>query len=75
MDINQVITLGIGTPASIEHFVLFGLSPNPNVLVAEPHAEVCVPWQVRTVTVAAHPQVKVPFETRTVTVRRPPRCE
>ena len=25
-DINQVITLGIGIPADIEHFVLFGLN-------------------------------------------------
>ncbi len=25
-DINQVISLGIGTPADIEHFVLFGLN-------------------------------------------------
>ncbi len=30
MDINQVITLGIGTPADIPHFILFGLSPNSN---------------------------------------------
>lgn len=27
-DINQVITLGIGTPSSIPHFVLVGLSPS-----------------------------------------------
>jgi hypothetical protein len=26
-DINEVITLGIGTPASIKHFILVGLSP------------------------------------------------
>ena len=25
-DLNQVITLGIGTPADIEHFILFGLN-------------------------------------------------
>ena len=25
-DINQVITLGIGTPADISHFILFGLN-------------------------------------------------
>jgi hypothetical protein len=25
-DINQVITLGIGTPSDIEHFILFGLN-------------------------------------------------
>ena len=28
-DINQTITLGIGTPADIEHFILFGLNINP----------------------------------------------
>jgi 2,3-bisphosphoglycerate-independent phosphoglycerate mutase len=28
-DINQVITLGIGTPSDIEHFILFGLNANP----------------------------------------------
>ena len=26
-DINQVISLGIGTPADIKHFILFGLNP------------------------------------------------
>lgn len=26
-DINQMITLGIGTPASIPHFILLGLNP------------------------------------------------
>lgn len=25
-DLNNVITLGIGTPASIKHFILFGLN-------------------------------------------------
>lgn len=30
-DINQVITLGVGTPADIPHFVLVGLSPNGSV--------------------------------------------
>ena len=25
-DINQIITLGIGTPGDIEHFILFGLN-------------------------------------------------
>ena len=29
-DINQVITLGIGTPSDIEHFVLVGLNANPS---------------------------------------------
>lgn len=33
MDINQVISLGIGTPADIPHFILFGLSPTGGVAV------------------------------------------
>lgn len=28
-DINEVITLGVGTPSSIEHFILLGLNGNP----------------------------------------------
>ena len=32
-DINQVITLGVGTPADIEHFILVGL--NVNVVISE----------------------------------------
>lgn len=27
-DINEIITLGIGTPSDIPHFILFGLSPS-----------------------------------------------
>lgn len=27
-NLNHVITLGIGTPGDIEHFILFGLSPS-----------------------------------------------
>jgi hypothetical protein len=30
-DINQVISLGIGEPASIPHFILLGLSPTGEV--------------------------------------------
>lgn len=30
-DLHQVITLGLGTPADLPHFLLVGLSPNPNV--------------------------------------------
>ena len=32
-DVSQVITLGIGTPADIEHFVLFGLNATGAVTV------------------------------------------
>lgn len=31
-DINQVITLGIGTPSDIEHFILLGLNGAPVVV-------------------------------------------
>lgn len=30
-DIDQIITLGIGTPSDIEHFTLVGLNANPVV--------------------------------------------
>jgi hypothetical protein len=33
--IGQVISLGIGSPAAIDLFVLVGLSPNPEVRDAE----------------------------------------
>ncbi len=31
MDVNQVITLGLGTPSGIPHFLLFGLSPDAGI--------------------------------------------
>lgn len=34
-DINHVITLGIGTPADIPHFTLFGLSPTGPVTIVD----------------------------------------
>lgn len=30
-DINQIVTLGIGIPGDIEHFILFGLNAAPSV--------------------------------------------
>ncbi len=33
--VHQVITLGIGSPADIPHFVLFGLSPTGPVAVID----------------------------------------
>lgn len=33
-DINQIITLGIGTPADISHLILVGLSPNVSAVNA-----------------------------------------
>jgi hypothetical protein len=41
-DINHIITLGIGTPADIPHFVLVGLSINPNPIIIEASADVTV---------------------------------
>lgn len=35
-DVNNVISLGIGSPASIEHFILFGLNANPAVAPSTP---------------------------------------
>lgn len=35
-DIHQVISLGLGAPADIPHFLLFGLSPNADVVEAVP---------------------------------------
>ena len=35
-DINQVITLGIGTPGDIEHFILVGLNGAPETTPTVP---------------------------------------
>ncbi len=57
-DINQIITLGIGTPAGIEEFILFGLQPH-TVAHSEAPAE-------RTLTIAAESrEYDVEAETRT----------
>lgn len=37
-DINQIISLGIGSPASIEHFILVGLSAGTASVVEFDHA-------------------------------------
>ena len=34
-DINQIISLGIGTPADVPHFLLVGLSTNENPVTIE----------------------------------------
>ena len=36
MDINQVITLGIGTPSDLLHFFTFGLGSGPPLELGEP---------------------------------------
>lgn len=40
MDIHQVITLGIGTPADIPHFILVGLSPTGAVAIVDADPQV-----------------------------------
>lgn len=40
-DINQIISLGIGTPADITHFILVGLSPASGTGVAHPPGAGC----------------------------------
>lgn len=60
-DVNQIITLGVGTPSDIPHFILVGLSVNPveHTLAAE-----CL-----TVTVAADPWlVSVPADAYSVAI-------
>ena len=58
-DINQVITLGIGTPSDIEHFILLGLNG-----VQHTTAPDC-----RTMTPATESrEYDVPAEDRTITV-------
>ena len=53
-DINQVITLGIGTPADIEHFILVGLNATGSVAVVDPYAIILtVAAETRTITVEA----------------------
>lgn len=42
-DINQIITLGIGTPSSIKHFILGGLNIAPDIYRVP--VEEYFPWQ------------------------------
>ena len=39
-DVSQLISLGIGSPADIPHFILFGLSPGAAVVIEEPPSPV-----------------------------------
>lgn len=56
-DVNHVISLGIGSPADIPHFVLFGLSINDQVPDAEAFAVITVPQRARTVVVPANARI------------------
>lgn len=73
-DVHNLISLGLGSPASIPHFILVGLSINDEVIAAQPTASVRVLAESRTVRVRAESRsVLVPVENRTVRVQRPPR--
>lgn len=41
-DVHHVISLGIGSPADIPHFTLFGLSPTGPVAVLDASADIIV---------------------------------
>lgn len=61
-DINQVITLGLGTPGDIPHFILFGLSPTGPVAVEPADGEII---HVR----AADVTIRVESSDRVIAVR------
>ena len=71
-DINQIITLGIGTPADLEHFILVGLNATGSVAVVDPRAIVItvasetrtftVQSEDRTIAVPARADIIVPAE-------------
>ena len=42
-DINQTITLGIGTPAGIPEFLMFGLQTAPETSLTMPGLEFTIP--------------------------------
>lgn len=68
-DINHVISLGIGSPADVPHFTLFGLSPFAAGVVAAVEA-----YGARRVRVPnPHRVVSVPNPRRIVRVPRRPR--
>lgn len=53
-DIHQIITLGIGTPADIEHFILVGLNATGAVDLVDPYAIILtVAAETRTITIEA----------------------
>lgn len=66
---TYMISLGIGSPAAIPEFILFGLSPQPNVI--DPDATVItVQARARTLTVRERPRViTVAERARTITIR------
>ena len=70
--INQVITLGIGTPADIPHFLLVGLSPTGPVAIEEADGDVImIPAIARTFLVPEVLTVVIDEPVRIITM--PPR--
>ncbi len=64
----QIITLGLGTPSDIPHFILVGLSTQPDVVASDPTV-ITVMARQRTITVASRERtISVAARTRTVTV-------
>ena len=47
-DINQVITLGIGTPSGILEFITFGLQIGSEVIVWTEQPDTTTSWAVQT---------------------------
>jgi len=56
-DINQIITLGIGTPSDIPHFVLFGLSPTGPVASVDASPDYLISVRADVGTVSVRPDV------------------
>lgn len=71
---SQMITLGIGTPSDIPHFILVGLTPTGPVEVVEAHGETIYVEAVdRTITVAMVDRtVEVDASDRTILVPERP---
>ena len=69
-DIHHVISLGIGSPADIPHFTLFGLSPNAAApATVDPYAIILtVAAETRTITVEADDRTLVVSARGTVIV-------
>lgn len=63
------ISLGLGSPAAIPEFILFGLSPQPNVVLPDATV-ITVQARSRTITVRERARlITVQERARTITVR------
>ena len=66
--IGQTISIGIGSPASIPYFILFGLSPTGPVAIEVADGEIIyVMAQDRTIGIQSEDRtIAVPADTRTI---------